>query len=89
MIFVDNFAAQDCLIKGASTDLDWREILMILERVDDRLMTSTWIARVPSASNVADPPSRGDVSEIKFLEPMDIVGAVCPVTKEPLKDLLQ
>ena len=31
----------------------------------------TWLARVASKSNIADPPSRGDVNELKLRNAID------------------
>ena len=57
ILFVDNWPALDVLVKGTSLQPEWRELLLLLEDpVEDNFML--WIARVPSASNVADHPSR-------------------------------
>ena len=63
IIFVDNESARFSLIKGASPS---RTLLMIavlfhdLESQDEAIM---WIETAPSASKIADLPSRGLVSE--------------------------
>ena len=84
ILFVDNWPALDVLVKGTSLQPEWRELLLLLEDpVEDNFML--WIARVPSASNVADHPSRGSLKELEFLRPYKCVQPFCPVTKLPLK----
>ncbi|CAE7270056.1 SLC24A2 [Symbiodinium sp. CCMP2592] len=61
--FIDNEGAREVLIKGASKS---RTLLLLgarffeMENLDQSL---TWLERVPSASNVADGPSRGEIAE--------------------------
>lgn len=83
--FVDNYSAQDTLIKGCATDYFWREVLMILEVMDEELSSHIWFARVPSKSNPADAPSRFNLDDIEFLKPFKLVNAVCPIHGSVLK----
>ena len=53
LIFVDNWPAVDSLEKGVTTQRTWRDLLMILEFLDEEQQSLHWIARVPSASNLA------------------------------------
>ena len=61
--FIDNEGAREVLIKGASKS---RTLLLLgalffeMENLDQSL---TWLERVPSSSNVADGPSRGEIQE--------------------------
>ena len=80
LLFVDNFGAQDCLVKGTASVASWRSLLMILERGDDQLFANLWVARVPSDSNPSDHPSRGSISELAFLGRMAHCFPKCPVT---------
>ncbi|CAE7657217.1 unnamed protein product [Symbiodinium sp. CCMP2592] len=64
ILFVDNWPALDTLVKGDASVAIWREILMILENPQEASPCYLWIARVPSASNIADAPSRGSLSEL-------------------------
>ena len=58
VMFVDNWPAFDVLLKGTFSQLQWRNLLFLLEDPnEDNLML--WVARVPSSPNVADHPSRG------------------------------
>ena len=60
---------------------------MELEKLDSDTDCLIWMARVPSASNVADPPSRGRWDEIEFLQPFDVCFPFCPVTGKALRCL--
>ena len=84
ILFVDNYGAQDCLVKGTAAVLAWRKLLMVLEETDDEMFANLWITRVPSSSNPADFPSRGSVSELAFLGAMQQCSPECPITNEPL-----
>jgi hypothetical protein len=55
-LFIDNYGAQDSLVKGSASVLQWRKLLMILEEMDDELFSCLWVTRVPSHSNPADHP---------------------------------
>ena len=86
-LFVDNWPALDVLVKGTSLQLEWRDLLLLLEDpLEDNFML--WVARVPSSSNVADHPSRGSIKELEFLKPFKCVEPVCPVTKLLLKSTI-
>ena len=68
IVFCDNWTAIDVYIKGSSPLRFWRQLLLTLERLDQGSGSLVWMARVPSSSNVADPPSRGKWDEIEFLK---------------------
>ena len=83
ILFVDNWPALDVLVKGTSLQPEWRDLLLLLEDpLEDNFML--WVARVPSSSNIADPPSRGSTVELDFLRPYKCVEPVCPMTKHLL-----
>ena len=44
-----------------------------------------WTSRVPSSSNPADPPSGGSISEIAFLEKINVIDPECPISKTRMK----
>ena len=56
--FIDHSGVLASAIKGASRDALWRRLLVMLESAD-AVPSLAWYSRVPSASNPADPPSRG------------------------------
>ena len=48
ILFVDNWPALDVLVKGTSLQLEWRDLLLLLEDpLEDNFML--WVARVPSS----------------------------------------
>ena len=87
IIFCDNWTAIDVYIKGTSSLKLWRQMLLEIETLDSEADNLVWMARVPSSSNVADPPSRGRWDEIDFLQPFDICFPCCPVTGKALRSL--
>jgi hypothetical protein len=80
ILFTDSWPAYDALVKGTAGVREWRELLLVLEKTDESHPMHLWTARVPSASNPADPPSRRNVSDIAFLGDVKIISAECPVT---------
>ena len=88
IVFVDNWPALDVLVKGTSSQTDWRRLLLLLEDPDeDHFMM--WVGRVPSASNVSDGPSRGALELLNFLRPFQVVVPECPVSHECLESLVK
>eukprot|EP00435_Cladocopium_sp_Y103_P030187 s1078_g7.t1 len=87
ILFVDNYGAQDCLVKGSAGVETWRKLLMILEDVDDDLFSYLWVTRVPSHSNPADFPSRGSVSELAYLGDLIACTPTCPVLGMKLRTI--
>lgn len=59
IFFVDHGGVLASLISGSSRDEIWRELLLCLECSDSVEPCLSWFARVASASNIADGPSRG------------------------------
>ena len=88
IIFVDNWPAVDSLVKGVSSQPTWRDLLMIFETLDEEQQSLHWIARVPSPSNPADPPSRSSLSELDFLRPFEVCQCQCPVTGKTLQKIV-
>ena len=68
IFFVDNIPSMRSLIKGTSSEREWRELLRSLEYIEMRGPTYSWFARVPSDSNIADGPSRDDYSGLELFE---------------------
>ena len=59
-MFIDNDAARYALINGKSTNAATNEILHQFWEMAAANNMCIWFERVPSASNPADGPSRGD-----------------------------
>ena len=83
--FVDSYAALDSCIKGTSTNDKF--LLLAFEEADLRGHTWSWFSRIPSKSNPADDPSRGERSTV-----VTALNAVrdqcsCPITGLPFEPL--
>lgn len=65
----------------------WRQLLLELERMDQGSESLVWMARGPSPSNVADPPSRGNWDKIEFFQPFSVRFPHCPLTGRALESL--
>jgi hypothetical protein len=62
--FIDNDSARFGLINGYSPVMSSAKLINESWLEDARLSASSWFARVPTASNVADAPSRLDFEEL-------------------------
>jgi hypothetical protein len=62
--FIDNDSARDALIKYSSGSIPSNNILRACAKADAEVCVFPWYARVSSASNIADLPSRLDFSAI-------------------------
>ena len=65
VFYLDNEAAQGALVKGSSETSYAASMLRLFTEFEMNLQIKTWIARVPTSSNPADKPSRGDLSEME------------------------
>ena len=88
ILFVDNWGVLDCYIPGTSKEKTWRELLLCIEEIDAKHPSHIWATRVPSESNVADPPSRGLLSPIQFLGKLVVDEPFCPIVNVHLKSCL-
>eukprot|EP00435_Cladocopium_sp_Y103_P038153 s357_g10.t1 len=88
LIFVDNWPVVDALVKGVSGQSTWRDLLMTYEMLDERIQPLAWVARVPSSSNPADPPSRGTLVGLEFLMPFNVCQCKCPVMQRELQQIV-
>ena len=59
--YVDNDGVTDALVKGFSNVLALQTMLHEFVKQEVKLSSVTWTARVPSASNPADAPSRSSI----------------------------
>ena len=72
--YVDNNATRDVAIAGKARTQPGLNLVTELLRLEDEVCINAWYARVPSASNVADGPSRNDTSALTVKPaPMDLV----------------
>ena len=68
IFFVDHGGVLAALISGSSRDSIWRHILLKMEKSDAAAPCLAWYARVASASNISDGPSRGEWDLLKIGE---------------------
>ena len=74
VMYIDNNATRDVSISGRARTAPASNLVIELLTLEDRNCTNTWFARVPSASNIADGPSRNDLTHILTkLVPVDFV----------------
>ena len=85
ILFTDSWPAYDVIVKGTSSVKEWRDVLLSLEIIDEQFPMHLWTSRVPSSSNPADPPSRGKISELAFLGKINVINAMCPISKTRMK----
>ena len=65
LTFVDNESAKHALIVGISPVVSSAKLVSLSGELDAALEIRQWCARVPTASNIADAPSRLDFSELQ------------------------
>ena len=63
--FVDNNSARDVAISGNGRNFTANLLIDFLLKLEMSSCTTPWYTRVPTPSNVADEPSRGDVAELR------------------------
>ena len=86
IFFIDNWAVLDSYIPGTSKESTWRALLYFIEKDDLEKPCYAWATRVPSESNVADPPSRGTLEGLEFLRPLHKDRAWCPILQTQLQE---
>ena len=64
ILFVDNEGTKHSMISGASENPFVQAVVEIFASLEVDITVFLWIARVASASNIADEPSRGIVSKL-------------------------
>ena len=84
IFFVDHSGVLSACINSNSIDASWRSLLLHLEAADEAHPCLPWFHRVPSQSNIADPPSRGEWGELKFLGSYIRDAPTCFVSGEKL-----
>ena len=64
---VDNDAARAALINATSSAPALREVVKRVAYLNATSPSYRWVLRVPSKSNLADAPSRGELAELERL----------------------
>ena len=73
VVCVDNNSARDIAIAGNARTSPGDKLVSHLLRAEDSCNLNAWYSRVPSESNIADGPSRDDLTEVRV-----------PITPVPL-----
>ena len=75
IFYIDNEAAKGALINGATSTPCGKRIIQEFVIREMQLQVKVWFSRVPTASNIADKPSRLDTDELDalgvFRDPVD------------------
>ena len=67
VIYTDNDAVRDCLISCNTSSGNARPILDLYLKVEFEASFNAWMSSVPTDSNIADAPSRGDCQSLLSL----------------------
>ena len=67
VVYTDNDAVRDCLISCNTSSSKARPILDLYLKVEFQAAFNAWMSRVPTDSNIADAPSRGDCQTLKSI----------------------
>ena len=67
VVYTDNDAVRDCLIACNTSSSNARPILDLYLKVEFQSSFNAWMSRVPTDSNIADAPSRGDCKSLRAL----------------------
>ena len=79
--FIDNNSARDVAISGTGRNAVASSLVEFMLKLEMSLNLTPWYARVPTTSNVADEPSRGDV------EALDTEGILAIRPESELNDI--
>ena len=86
VFYVDNDGVRDVLISCNTSDPVGSVMLTSVLELEGALAISSWFTRVPSKSNIADSPSKGDINDLlaakaknEQVEPMKFLQALGPV----------
>ena len=81
ILFVDNEGTKFSLLRGSSDNSTVDMLAGFFAEQEASVRTTTWLARVSSKSNLADHPSRNDVSLPFFKSALDVSGDASTVLK--------
>ena len=74
ILFIDNVGALMGLANGYSRDVDAARLINVFHVMNAALQANIWFEFVPSAANLADQPSRGELGLLQELgsRPFDV-----------------
>ena len=81
VLFVDNEGTKFSLLKGLSDNELVDRMAELFARLECAEHVTAWIARVPSKSNIADPPSRGEVDGDALKNAIDVSASASTALK--------
>ena len=84
VFYLDNAAARGSLIAGATPSSTGSSLVSEFVRIEMRGQIKVWFARVPTSSNVADKPSRLEVTEL-VTEGVSRVACQCSTLLEQVR----
>ena len=64
LCFIDNNSARDVAISGCGRNVTANFLVEALLKLEMATFTTPWYSRVPTPSNIADEPSRGEVDDL-------------------------
>ena len=64
LCFIDNSSARDVAISGSGRNITANFLIEALLKLEMATCTTPWYSRVPTPSNIADDPSRGEIREL-------------------------
>ena len=64
LCFIDNNSARDVAISGSGRNITANFLVEALLKLEMATCTTPWYSRVPTPSNIADDPSRGEIHEL-------------------------
>lgn len=76
MYFVDNEAPRYCLVKGSSPSVSMCNISRMVSHIEAEHPSASRYERVPSASNIADVPSRFKFDECQQITTSNLAGDI-------------
>lgn len=87
VFYVDNDRVRDVFIACTAADPVGSVMMTKALELEGSLAISAWFTRVPSKSNIADSPSRGDIDDLiaamakyEQVEPLELLQALGPVS---------
>lgn len=89
VLFVGNEGTKFSLLKGLSDNACVDSMAELFAELECSEHVTAWIARVPSKSNVADPPSRGIVNGASLRDAMDVSATARACLKVILSQLFE
>jgi hypothetical protein len=89
ILFVDNEGTKFSLLKGSSDNSTVDMLAGFFAEHEASVHTITWLARVPSKSNLADHPSRNDVSLPFFKSASNVSDAASIVLEQLVRRMLE